>query len=222
MRILYLHGLGSSKQANTAKMLKGFLKDDVVESLDIPMNPFKAYERISSFIEGYQPDLLLGTSLGGFYASLFKGPVRILTNPALNPDLEIKRILGGFGAFPYLKEREDGATEYHYGEEDEREFKILRERALKEIYPSTKEATYAFFGDKDAVVDDKAYYQEHFLKSHAFPIHSGHRLEDESIVNDIAPFILCLKAKGFEEELLRRGDEPLREFMRGFLSGHGK
>ena len=222
MRILYLHGLASSKQANTAKKLKGLLKDDEVEAIDIPMNPFKAFERISSFVEEHRPDLLLGTSLGGFYASLFKGPMRILVNPALNPDLEIRRILGGFGTFPYVKEREDGATDYEYKEEDERQFKILKERALEEVYPSAKEATYAFFGDKDATVNDKAYFEERFLKEHAFLIRAEHRLEDENILNDIAPFIRCLKIKGFEDELLERGDKPLREFMQGFLTSHGK
>ncbi len=222
MRILYLHGLASSKQANTARKLKGLLKGDEVESIDIPMNPFKAFECISSFIEEHRPDLLLGTSLGGFYASLFKGPMRILVNPALNPDREIKRILGGFGTFPYVKEREDGATHYEYSKEDERQFKTLKERALEEVYPLTKEATYAFFGDEDATVNDKAYYEERFLKEHAFLIHAEHRLKDENILNDIAPFIICLKMKGFEDELLKRGDKPLREFMKEFLASHGK
>lgn len=222
MRILYLHGLGSSKLANTPKTLQTLLKEDEVASIDIPMSPFKAVQAISAFVDIYRPDLLLGTSLGGFYASLCKAPRRVITNPALRPDLEIKAILGGFGTYPYLKEREDGAKTYDYTVEDEREFKILREKALTEFYPHIKEETYAFFGDRDDLVNDRAYFEEHFLGCNAFSFPTGHRLEDEVIVSDLAPFLSCLKIRGFEDELSKRGDRPLREFMREFLDIHGQ
>ena len=191
-RLLYLHGLASSKKANTARLLKEYLEDFDVLSIDIPPHPLEAISYISKIVKEYKPHVIVGTSLGGFYASLFDGPFKILINPALKPDLEIKNILGGYGTYPYLKQREDGSKSFEFTNHDEKEFKTLRSKFLAEINDDIKKETYAFFGIKDEVVNDKYYFIEIFNKEHAYDIDANHRLADRNIVEDIIPFIMKL------------------------------
>lgn len=44
MNIIYLHGLSSSGQSNTAKKLRELLPDDNVVTPDIPVSPIEALQ----------------------------------------------------------------------------------------------------------------------------------------------------------------------------------
>lgn len=100
-KLLYLHGLGSSGQASTAKGLaeQGF---EVIAPDYHPEMCLASLAKLWQLVETKQPDVLVGTSMGGFYAlklaERFELPVvavnacyepaklleKYLTEPAMN------------------------------------------------------------------------------------------------------------------------------------------
>lgn len=66
MNIIYLHGLSSSGQSNTAKKLRELLPDDNVVTPDIPVSPIEALQLLLSVAGEYKADdtIVVGTSMG--------------------------------------------------------------------------------------------------------------------------------------------------------------
>lgn len=194
MRILCLHGLASSKESHTAKALSEHLLGDTVLAIDIPMEPYDALKEIFKTICEFHPNLIVGTSLGGFYAMFFEGPWKILINPALKPDEELIGILGNYGKHPYLKDREDGEKEFSYTKEDEESFRALRsnfESRIKDFDHVSQ--TYALFGCNDRVVNDRDYFNKVFNPRHAMTFFGEHRLSDDNIAHILIPLIEQLR-----------------------------
>ena len=78
MKIFLIHGKNSNKNSFT---LNNFLK--VIENIDIQ---FVEYNSLLSFKEIY--DIIVGHSLGGYYALIFSSKYntkKILINPSLHP-----------------------------------------------------------------------------------------------------------------------------------------
>lgn len=196
MRILYLHGLASSKESRTAKALAEQLLDDEVLAIDIPMGPYDAVSAIFKAICSFHPDMIVGTSLGGFYAMLFEGPWKVLINPAMRPDEEIANVLGSYGEHKYLKKREDGAETFVYTKEHEEEFKEIREHFEDAIndFDNISE-TYAIFGCNDMVVNDRGHFNKHFEPRHATTFIGEHRLSEGNIKHILIPLIKDIKGK---------------------------
>lgn len=65
MNIIYLHGLASSGQSNTAKKLRDLLPEDNVITPDIPVNPIEALQLLLSLTGEYHTDntIITGTSM---------------------------------------------------------------------------------------------------------------------------------------------------------------
>lgn len=111
MNIIYLHGLASSGQSNTAKMLRELLPDDNVVTPDIPVSPIETLQLLLSLAGEYRPDdtIVIGTSMGAMYASQMKGYRRILVNPA-------------FRVSDLLKENKGERLHFFSKREDNREY----------------------------------------------------------------------------------------------------
>ena len=194
MRILYLHGLASSKEANTAKVLSTLLPNDQIKAIDIPMKPYEALMAIFRAMCEFHPHMLIGNSLGGFYAMFFEGPLKVLINPALRPDEELASILGGYGEFPYLKPRGDGIGTFTYTKGDEEDLRTMRkafEDSIKDIDHVSQ--TYAIFAAYDEVVHDRDYFNRVFDPKHATTFIGNHRLSDGNIEHILVPLIDWLR-----------------------------
>jgi predicted esterase YcpF (UPF0227 family) len=94
--IIYIHGFASSGNSDKAVMLrKEFPKDNVI-SPTLSANPKQAIAQLHSLIMKSEPVLVIGTSLGGFYATyiacVYDVPAFII-NPSLTPYIDIKRII---------------------------------------------------------------------------------------------------------------------------------
>ena len=84
MKIVYFHGFGSSGASGTVEILRRILPNDEIIAPDIPIEPLEALPYLKQYCEDQQPDIILGTSMGGMYAHQMKGFKRICVNPALN------------------------------------------------------------------------------------------------------------------------------------------
>ena len=82
MKLVYFHGFGSSHASGTVETLRRELPNDEVVAPDIPVDPVEALPYLKELCEKEQPDLILGTSMGGMYAQQMRGFTRILVNPA--------------------------------------------------------------------------------------------------------------------------------------------
>ena len=95
MNILYIHGLGSSSESSTGKFL-GEQSAEFVTFLHptFDVSPKKALEQINAFIKEHDVKMVIGSSLGGFYALQSDCPFGIVINPALTPIQDIQKAFG--------------------------------------------------------------------------------------------------------------------------------
>ena len=102
--IIFLHGFNSSAQGNKAKALSEYFPDRVFAP-DYPVyDPRRALPFLRTFIDekkavytGPEPLLLIGSSLGGFYANILANEYDrkcVLINPSTQPWLTLQQALG--------------------------------------------------------------------------------------------------------------------------------
>ena len=106
-KILYLHGFASSGASGTVDLLRREFwereaedKRATIVAPDIPLDPLVALPMLKALAAREAPDLIVGTSMGGFYAQLLHGFVRICVNPSfwLSKKIDESKIdWSGFG-----------------------------------------------------------------------------------------------------------------------------
>lgn len=96
MKILNIHGYnGSSKNSAYEALCK--LGHEVVSPTIIYDNndPYNILNELKNIVNRYRPDIIVGTSLGGFYATLLQEQTSqqvFLVNPCLMPHLYLQKI----------------------------------------------------------------------------------------------------------------------------------
>lgn len=193
--LMYIHGFGSSGASGTVMMLRQMLYPHNVKVIapDLPVKPFEAITLLRKLVEEENPDLIIGTSMGGFYTELLKGRKRILVNPCF----KMARMLTfrGMGRYPFLNKREDGAKDFKVDKEMIEQFKALEKEAFAKITPEEREKAFAFFGDADKMTEEfQPLFCKHYGKDN-FEIFEGeHRLNDAILNKVILPRIKSLLA----------------------------
>ncbi len=97
LKILFLHGFSSCGMGNKSKMLKAYFGEDGVIADNLPYAPFEAIEAIEKILLSKKIDLLVGSSLGGFYATYLAEKYRlkaVLLNPSTEPWKTLKPYVG--------------------------------------------------------------------------------------------------------------------------------
>ncbi len=95
--ILYLHGFASCGDSNKTKVLKTYFGEKEVLAPDLPVNPHKALSVARKIIIDHDIDLIIGSSLGGFYASNLTetmGVKSVLINPSVQPFITLAPFVG--------------------------------------------------------------------------------------------------------------------------------
>ena len=95
--ILYLHGFASCGNSNKTAVLKECFGETQVLSPDLPIDPVEAIRFIKKIIIEKDVDLIIGSSLGGFYASYFCELLAIKTvliNPSTQPFITLAPYVG--------------------------------------------------------------------------------------------------------------------------------
>jgi predicted esterase YcpF (UPF0227 family) len=93
--ILYLHGFASCGDSNKTRLLKEHYED--VLSPDIPVDPDEAISFLQKLIVDNEVSLMIGSSLGGFYAAYFAEKFQIKTvllNPSTQPFITLAPYVG--------------------------------------------------------------------------------------------------------------------------------
>jgi predicted esterase YcpF (UPF0227 family) len=86
--ILYIHGLASCGSSHKAQLVVGHFGRDQVLTPDLPLGPSAAMYVLQTLIDRHPRPLLIGSSLGGYYATWLAeqhGLPAVLINPAVRP-----------------------------------------------------------------------------------------------------------------------------------------
>ncbi|MBO4414675.1 MAG: hypothetical protein J5824_01695 [Lachnospiraceae bacterium] len=197
MRILYLHGIGSGADARTARVLRAAFPEAEVLAPELPVSPKAAVEFIrKEFWDDEYIDLVVGTSLGGFYALTLHGMRRLLINPAMYADEDIRNGIG-LGRQKFFSARSDGATEYEITEEYLAELAEIRRQIYggRDImYPDKLDinevnSVWGAFGTKDDLVSHYDDFCKWLYPGHTITFEDGHRPSEETLKSVIVPYV---------------------------------
>ncbi|MDD5765285.1 MAG: hypothetical protein PHW79_03365 [Candidatus Marinimicrobia bacterium] len=183
--ICYLHGFASSGNAMKAQLLKKHLPEIEVLSPDLPIEPVKVLTVIDSTLNVYNNKkiLLVGSSLGGFYANYFHSRYNIpavLLNPTIDPVSDMKSAVGTHRYF-------------NSGETFEWKEKYLRQLEKISSTPMmmTQSALTVYLAEDDTVLDYRK--AESYFKSSGCTMRiletGGHQLMNfTEIIPEICEF----------------------------------
>lgn len=167
MKILFIHGLASSGAYKMASTLRILIKGSEVISPDVPIEPDEALDMLEGICRNENPDLVVGLSLGGFWAQKLRGRRKIL----INPDFHISALLESMmGVVKYLSPRADGAEYFSITQGICDGYRKLEEGQFKDVGPEEAALTTGIFADRDEMVDCRPEFELHYPgRSHVYP-----------------------------------------------------
>lgn len=193
MKLIYFHGFGSSAQSGTVRTLRKMLPDFEVIAPDIPVDPAEALPFLVRLCNEVQPDIVIGTSMGGMYAQQMNGFKRICVNPAF--EMSTKSKVLKVGTFEYFKPRMDGETHFtitpeiikHHSEMEAKQFDGVISDVMQ------KELVWGLFGSNDTQVNGESLFCQHY--SNIIHFEGEHRMSDSVIAEVLIPLIRELTNK---------------------------
>ena len=167
MKILFIHGLASSGAYKMASTLRILIKGCEVISPDVPIEPDEALDLLEGICRDEDPDLVVGLSLGGFWAQKLRGRRKIL----INPDFHISALLESMiGEVKYLSPRADGAEYFSITQGICDGYRKLEEGQFKDVGPDEAALTTGIFAHRDEMVDCRPEFELHYPgRSHVYP-----------------------------------------------------
>ncbi len=185
-KILYVHGFGSSGQSGTVKHLREMLPECEVMAPDLPIHPHEAMALLHEICRRENPDLIVGTSMGGMYAEQLRGYDRILVNPALMMDETISKNQM-LGKVTFLNPRQDDVQEFIMTKILQNEYREVALQRFEGLTDEDKERVWGLFGLEDTVVDTYDIFAEKY--PNAIRFHGEHRLNDSTLYKSVLPVI---------------------------------
>lgn len=195
MKIIYFHGFGSSHASGTVEILRKVLPDDEIVAPDIPIDPVEALPYLKSFCLEQQPDLIIGTSMGGMYAQQMRDFKRVLVNPAFNMSTMSKGLKTGEHKF--YSGRYDGAKTFKITKDIIQHHNQMERQQFKELTAEQKETCWCLVGLHDTTVTNaEAVYKKNYLASHVKRFDGEHQLNDKVIKKEILPLVEQIRTTG--------------------------
>ena len=196
-KLIYFHGFGSSGATGTAESLRRMLNptydpqhgifEDTVQVLspDIPVDPAEALPFLRQYCEQEQPDLIIGTSMGGMYAQQMFGFRKICVNPAFNMSTMSKVLKTGEHTF--FNRRKDGQKTFRITRDIIQHHNMMERQQFKGITPFDRENTWGLFGIHDDQVNTYDLFRKYYTQAQRFD--GEHRLNERVLRTTIVPLI---------------------------------
>lgn len=192
MKILYFHGFASSGATGTAQLLRQILPDDEIVAPDISMDPQEALPFLKEFCAEQNPDLIIGTSMGGMYAQQMRGYRRICVNPAFNMS-RMSKVLKP-GTFKYLNGRKDNAKEFRISKETIQHYFTMERRQFDGITDAERAITWGLFGTEDDTArSGYEIFRKYYTQASRFE--GGHQLNERVLRSAVLPLVRKLKTE---------------------------
>lgn len=159
MKILFIHGLASSGAYKMASSLRILLRPCEVVAPDVPIDPDKALRMLLGLCASERPDLVVGLSLGGFWAQKLRGERKIL----VNPDFHVSRLLRTkIGENEYLSPRADGAVTFLIDEDICSRYEVLERMQFDSLPSGEQGLTRGMFALQDELVHCGDEFELHY------------------------------------------------------------
>lgn len=186
-KILYVHGFSSSGQSGTVVKIREMLPGTTVVAPDLPLHPAEAMDLLHHTCETENPDLIIGTSMGGMYAEMLYGYDRILVNPAFQMgDTMLKH--GMLGKNTFLNPRQDGVQEFIVTKALVEEYKEITAKCFAGVTDEeSRDRVFGLFGDEDPVVHTRDLFSQHYRNAISF--HGEHRMNDKILLHSVLPVV---------------------------------
>lgn len=186
-KILYVHGFSSSGQSGTVVKIREMLPGATVVAPDLPLHPAEAMDLLHHTCETENPDLIIGTSMGGMYAEMLYGYDRILVNPAFQMgDTMLKH--GMLGKNTFLNPRQDGVQEFIVTKALVEEYKEITAKCFAGVTEEeSRDRVYGLFGDEDPMVHTRDLFSQHYRNAISF--HGEHRMNDKILLHSVLPVV---------------------------------
>ena len=208
-KIMYVHGFGSSAQSGTVQMLRTLMPNARVVARDIPLHPEEGLQMLKAMAAEEQPDLIIGTSMGGMYTEMLTGFDRILVNPAFEMGDTMSKFTG---KQVFQNPREDGVQEFIVTKGLIKEYQEMTTHNFEHAAdPEERTRVIGLFGDNDPVVHTYDLFHEHYPT--AIGLHVEHRLTDKVAMHYLIPVIRYIddRQEGRERPVIYVDIETLRD-----------
>ena len=184
-KIIYFHGFGSSGASGTVETLRRLLPDVEIIAPDIPVDPLEALPFLKDLCEKENPDIVIGTSMGGMYAHQMRGYKRICVNPALNMSTMSKVLKTGKHKF--FNRRKDNQKEFTITKEIIQHYNAVERQQFKDLTDEDKMNCYGLFGIFDSTVNTYDKFKKYYPNVRKFE--GEHRLNEKVIKKELLPLI---------------------------------
>ena len=185
-KIIYVHGFMSAGSTHTAQILRDYMPQATVIAPDLPIHPEEAMELLRNLVKTENPDLIIGTSMGGMYTEMLYGVDRICVNPAFQMGSTITES-NMMGKQVYQNERQDGEKEVIVTKALVKEYKEMTEQCFAQVTEEEQLKVFGLFGDEDPIVHTFDLFSEHYTQ--AIHFHGEHRLIEKAIFHYLMPVI---------------------------------
>lgn len=185
-KIIYVHGFMSAGSTHTAQILRDYMPQATVIAPDLPIHPEEAMELLRNLVKTENPDLIIGTSMGGMYTEMLYGVDRICVNPAFQMGSTITES-NMMGKQVYQNERQDGEKEVIVTKALVKEYKEMTELCFAQVTEEEQLKVFGLFGDEDPIVHTFDLFSEHYTQ--AIHFHGEHRLIEKAIFHYLMPVI---------------------------------
>ena len=186
-KLMYVHGFASSGSSGTVMTLRRYMTKWSVVAPDLPVDPFEALELLRRMVKEEQPDIVVGTSMGGMYTQQLWGVPRIVVNPSF--EMSRSLLFGKMGRNRYMSKRKDGATEFRIDKSVVERFKLMEKEQFSGITPEEKNLVVGLFGDKDPVVHFQPLMAQLYGEERCRWFAGEHRLNDTVVKKVLIPLV---------------------------------
>lgn len=189
MKILYIHGFASAGSSGTAVHLRNMMYEYGIEVLspDVPVMPLEALPFLRQLVQEQQPDLIIGTSMGGMFTEQMYGTPRIMVNPSFHMAKHLT--FQGLGRHDFLNKRADGAKDFRVDKEMIAQFREVEKQSFSGITDKEREIVWGLFGNRDTFVNCQPEFKKAYGTQHFRLFDGEHRLNDIVLKKEIFPLV---------------------------------
>lgn len=191
MKIIYFHGFGSSGASGTVELLRKLLPEDEVIAPDIPVDPLEAMPFLQQLCAEEQPDVILGTSMGGMYAHQMHGFRRICVNPAVNMST-MSGVLKT-GEHKFFNGRKDHAKTFRITRDIIQHHNQVERMQFKNLTDEDRQNVWGLFGINDKTCNTYGLFSKHYPQCQRFE--GEHQLNEKVLKKVVLPLISQITAQ---------------------------
>lgn len=185
--MMYVHGFASSGTSGTVMALRRNLPDWRVVAPDLPVDPFDALALLRELINSENPEIIVGTSMGGMYVQQLREIRRIIVNPSF--EMSRSLLFGKMGRNKYTSKRKDGATEFRVDKALVERFRQMEKTQFDGITEKDKTLVTGLFGNKDRTVQFRPLMAKLYGEERCLWFDGEHRLNDTIVKKVLLPLI---------------------------------